>query len=191
MRLPTILLLAIFPLTLAVGFINQATPAWTPKELAAANTAKNVTYMDSVEKEIVMYCNLARMYPKRFAAIEVDGHYYGEDAVSLAKELRSITPRTALQPDSALTANANCFQVEQGKSGERGHLRKECTTDMRGENCSYGKSNALSVIMQLMVDEGIPSHGHRWNILNAGYTKIGVALGEHKTYFHSAVLDFK
>lgn len=178
-------------LILSTSFISPQTVTWTPSELNSANTAKNVTYMDSVEKEIVMYCNLARMYPKRFTIIEVDGHYYGEDATSLSKELRSINVRTALLPDSVLASSASCFQQEQEKSGATGHKREKCSENFYAENCSYGRSNAKSVVMQLLLDEGIPSHGHRWNILGTEYTKIGVAFGEHKKFLNCAVLDFK
>lgn len=177
---------------LSASFVADDKPAWTQAELDAANTAKNVSYIDSTGKEIIRYVNLARMYPKRFAAIEVQDQYGGADAASLLKDLKTIEPRTALQPDSALTISATCFQQEQDRNGETGHVRKKCAEgDYLGENCSYGMSTPRSIVMQLLIDEGISSHGHRWNILDPRFSRIGVAFGHHKKYNTSAVLDFR
>ena len=186
------LLLFAAGITLSLSFTPAVAPTWTQQELDAANTAKNVSYMDSTEQQIVMYCNLARLYPKRFAAIEVQDQYGGSEAESLLKDLKTIEPRTALLPDSGLTESATCFQLEQSKNGDTGHDRKKCSEgDYLGENCSYGMGTPRSVVMQLMIDEGIPSHGHRWNILDPRFSSIGVAFGNHKKYNKSAVIDFR
>lgn len=185
---------------LCTAFLPQA-PGWSPEERAAANTAKNVAYLDTVEKEIIMYSNLARLYPKKFSEIEV-ANYWGtkespnqyrnsENRKSLIRDLETMKPVGTLQPDSLLTDMANCFQQELNKTGNTGHDRKVCKEDYMAENCSFGKFTAKDIVMQLLIDEGIISLGHRKNILNAEYTKLGVAFGEHKVYRKCAVMDFK
>ena len=41
------------------------------KELAAANTFEKVTVLSAVDKETMLYLNLARMYPAKYAKIEL------------------------------------------------------------------------------------------------------------------------
>ena len=57
-----------------------------------------------------------------------------------------------------------------------------------GECCQYGTDNALGVVMQLLIDEGIESLGHR-KILMGDYTLIGVAMRPHIAYRVNTVLD--
>ena len=45
---------------------------WTSNQIEKANTAKDVAYLTTVEKECVMYINLCRLYPKDFLKNEAD-----------------------------------------------------------------------------------------------------------------------
>ena len=58
------------------------------------------------------------------------------------------------------------------------------------ENCDYGNSKAMGVIMSLLIDEGIPSLGHRINILHEEMNSIGVSLQPHSEYRYNCVMDF-
>lgn len=182
------------------GFVQQ-TESWTAQELAAANTAKNITYMDSLECDIIMYCNLARMYPAKFSRLEV-ADYIGSieqpeqyknsaNKRTLMNDLAHGKATTALLPDSALTLMAECFQLELAASGNTGHDRKHCTEDYMAENCSFGKFRAKDIVMQLLIDDGVASLGHRKNILNPKYSQLGVAFGDHKKYKKCTVMDFR
>lgn len=44
---------------------------WTEQELRLANTAVNVSILTIEEKEVLKYLNLARLYPQKFAELEV------------------------------------------------------------------------------------------------------------------------
>lgn len=60
-----------------------------------------------------------------------------------------------------------------------------------GENCSYGRYTARDFIMGLLIDDNVPSRGHRKNILNRNYTQVGIGLATgHATYNTVLVTDF-
>ena len=41
-----------------------------------------------------------------------------------------------------------------------------------------------------MMDDGVPSRGHRKNIMNPSFTHLGTCSSTHKTYRHETVLDY-
>jgi uncharacterized protein YkwD len=196
-----ILLLFLFAGLSSFTTSSPETESWTSQELSAANTAVNIAYMDSTERDIILYCNLARMYPAKFSRLEV-ADYIGSveqpeqyknsaNKRTLMNDLAHSKATTALLPDSALEQMANCFQLELAASGNTGHDRKNCTEDYMAENCSFGKYRAKDIVLQLLIDEGVASLGHRKNILNPAYTKLGVAFGDHKKYRKCTVMDFR
>jgi hypothetical protein len=44
--------------------------------------------------------------------------------------------------------------------------------------------------MQLFVDDGVPSRGHRTNIVRPEFSNTAVAICKHPTYRHEAVLPY-
>lgn len=56
-------------------------------------------------------------------------------------------------------------------------------TMMSGENLAYSDAETgTDMILQLLVDDGVPDRGHRKNILNSDFTHIGVSCGCHTQY---------
>ena len=53
---------------------------------------------------------------------------------------------------------------------------------MVGENLSFGASTGVDVVLQLVIDDGVPSRGHRNNIFNPAFGKIGCFSGPHSGY---------
>ena len=171
-------------------------------QLDSANTAKSVNVLSAEEKNVIKLINLARMYPKQFAKNYVakydekkTGYDYGpdyaKDKTSLISTLNSMKPLPPLFFDTDMYDLAKCWCVESGKSGAVGHNRKTCKSGYNGECCSYGFNGALDIVMQLMIDNGVPGYGHRKIILTPYYTKIGIKNGPHKTYSFCSVIDFK
>jgi hypothetical protein len=83
---------------------------------------------------------------------------------------------------------------DQGPQGGNGHIGsngsgpsdriyKYVTTSMTGENIAYSDyNNGEEVILQLIIDDGVPSRGHRNNIFESGFTHMGVSCGCHTLY---------
>lgn len=66
-----------------------------------------------------------------------------------------------------------------------GQLHSTC-----GENISYGASTAEDIVVQLLIDDGVPSRGHRDNILNRKFREAGVGFGQHRQMRHVCTIDF-
>jgi len=155
--------------------INAQT--WSETQLTKANTAKDIAILTNVEKECIMYINLCRMYPKEFLKNELLDYYgtekYGDYLKkstyrkSLLSFLASMQPIDALYFDIDVYTNAACFAKEQGKAGTTGHTRIKCPTgEYTAECCSYGMETGKDIAMQLLIDHGISSLGHRKICLN-------------------------
>jgi uncharacterized protein YkwD len=176
---------------------------WNEAKYETANTAAKAGYMSANEKEVIHVLNLVRMNPKLFAetvlpkAKEIlpnvdmnSARYYK----SLVKELLQAKAMKALLPDSLCTVSARCHALTSGAKSYTGHTRqtKECERQqhLMGECCAYGTEAALGVVLQLLIDEDVPSLGHRQICLDSRYNSIGVAQEAHGQYTTNCVLDF-
>lgn len=62
-----------------------------------------------------------------------------------------------------------------------------------GENMAFGAfrpQDARTVVMQLLIDDGVSSRGHRANIFNRQFHAIGVSCGTHARYHETCVIDY-
>ncbi len=147
-----------------------------------------------------MYINLARMYPKDFALIEVsnynDSSNNSEDLknskyrLSLMNELKSMSALPALAFDNAAYENAKCLAKEQGANGKIGHQRTNCNDGPFAECCSYGMHEAIDVVLQWLIDDKQVALGHRKICLGKRYTKIGASEHSHKVWNSCSIADF-
>ena len=166
---------------------------WKHSYYAIAKSAKTTNYLSAVEKEVYYYLNLARMNPTLFAKtflMDRVGALRTSYQKSLYKDLLDTKPLPVLKPDKSLWKSAKCHAEQSGKTGYVGHTRHGgCTSTYSGECCSYGINSGLGMVLQLLIDEGIESLGHR-KICLRDYTTLGVAIRKHKGYGTNAVLDF-
>ena len=169
-----------------------------PGILKKAVTTSDCDYMTSDEKQVIYYLNVARLYPAHFsellrtyvAASPFHKAKNSNYVNSLKSELKVMKPLPPLLPDKAMWELARCWATEAGNKGLTGHNRKKCKTGYMGECCQYGVSDPLGIVMELMIDEGIPSLGHR-RICLGNFKSVGVSIQPHKKYGINAVLDFK
>ena len=61
-----------------------------------------------------------------------------------------------------------------------------------GENCQFGDTpdGAHEAVLQLLIDDGVASRGHRENIFNAAYAWIGIGVAPHGTYKQCCTIDY-
>ena len=119
---------------------------------------------------------------------ETENNYY---YLSLFKKLNEMQPLNILYPDRQLFRTAECWAVEAGQRGLKGHDRITCRTEYHAEACDYGNNNGFDVVLSLLVDKYVPSLGHR-KILLGRFSTMGAAIRPHDSELdYNAVLDFK
>jgi hypothetical protein len=194
---------------------NQQKNLFTDQEISTANTAANASWLSEEEKKVILYMNLARMDGKRFyrsfipdyvkrhnqlfqPAISRDNPYLQ----SLKTDLWKIKNLPMLQPDSLLSMAAAFHARDMGDNGLVGHDSSDGTDfgdrlnrfsencHFAGENCSYGTSSAFDNVCDLLIDNDVPSLGHRFNILNPDFNAAGVSIWFHQVYRYNCVIDF-
>jgi uncharacterized protein YkwD len=58
-----------------------------------------------------------------------------------------------------------------------------------GENIAYGDYDPRGVVRQLIVDDGVPSRGHRDTIYKAAFRRVGLACAPHARYQRICVMN--
>lgn len=182
---------------------NTAAPLPGARWKQQLHTALQEGYVSEDEKLVFYYLNLARTQPRYFADSVLKPYKgasgftesYAQAApyvATLYDHLVKMKPVQPLQPDRTLYTIAQCFADATGKSGAVGHDRKgtSCPPSAMAECCSYGRQKPLDIVLQLLIDNGVPSLGHRLICLG-NYRFMGVSIQPHKTYRHTAVLNFK
>jgi hypothetical protein len=59
-----------------------------------------------------------------------------------------------------------------------------------GENLAHGNVSPTEQIVNLIIDDGVPTRGHRTNIFTAAYEDIGNYLGSHTVYTKELCQNF-
>ena len=149
-------------------------------------------YMSEQERAVIQQLNIARMYPKWYLYFYLKNPQT-ENEKSLYKTMmimKSIP--SPLVPCKACYESALCHAKTSGEKGYVGHDRQvsTCKQTFNGECCEYGSTQAKDIILNLLIDEDVPSLGHRIICLTESYTQIGISTQPHSTYRFNTVLDF-
>lgn len=161
-----------------------------------------VDFMSDDEKNILYYLNKLRSNPSLF------GHLYlthrklkSSSDQECFDFLQTLTPISLLRPSMDLYRAAKMHATDMAMNNMTGHLSSNgknlkdrlegVNIDINkiGENCSYGISNPLAIVLELLVDE-TDSKGHRRNLLDANFQLVGISLEKHPYWGISCVQDF-
>ncbi len=122
-----------------------------------------------------------------------------DEAIAFLERRKPIAPLTMSRGLSAAAADHARDQGKTGQTGHSGSDRSTMTTRAErygswrktiGENVAYGAASARDVVIQLIVDDGVASRGHRANIFNPDFLVVGLAFGDHPAYRSVCVQDF-
>jgi hypothetical protein len=197
-------------------------------DIAKLDTARNVEYLTSVEKDIILELNKVRSNPQKYAELYIkprlalfDGtspfgpHSYKLPSgiyMSTAEGARGVqecydalygsSSSPLLLPSRGMSQAAKDHVNDLGPKGSTGHnstngdspwdrLNRYGKWERNvGENIDYGSSTGRDIVVQLLIDDGVSSRGHRKNNMGKDFAFVGVAAGTHKRYGMMAVLDF-
>jgi len=158
---------------------------------------QNSIYQSSSKaaRSFIYWTNFARLYPKTFRDeallpfIQLQPSLKGKYANSLIKDLGKIAPLPFLEPESKLTKAAQLHAEDIAQNNGRvshqssdgssfsDRMRKVGFKNCSGENISLGNdTDGLSSLLLLYLDINLPDLGHRKNLFNPSYTKIGVSV---------------
>lgn len=198
------LLIAVSVLFFSLKMANGQTDS---SYLKHCNTAKDIGYLTQQEKSVIYYINIVRTNPKLFASKYLKNYLdtapikQTEYLKSLIIELNTMPPIDLLEPQYDLFEIAKKHATNMGLQGKTGHvnmngegyenrameLSKRYEKAM--ENCQYGYSDGLSIVIDLLIDEDIPDLSHRKSLLNKDVKYIGTAIRKHKVYHYNCVIE--
>jgi len=184
--------------------LSSFSPKWNDAKYKACYTTAQAGYMTDTEKLVICILNMARTDPHlfeetvlaKYPAITkhpdemIASSYYQ----SLVRTMHLMDTVGLLYPDSLCFESAYCHAVSSARADYTGHDRqtKACKEKEHflGECCDYGNNAALEIVMHLLIDESVPSLGHREACLDRRYTSLGVSIQAHPSHRYIAVLDF-
>ena len=213
-----LLILFITLLGIGPGYHESGEKAW-PAELNTASNANYLNQMEQeVIHELNKVRSNPKRYAEEYME-ELRSAYNGklltfkglipirtQEGVypleECLKVMKKTPPLPILQPAKGLSRAANELVEDQQKSTRTGHVTSKGANPQKriekygvwekcaSEDISYGNFNARQIVISLLIDDGVPSRGHRENILNPCSRFAGVAQGTHSSYGSMCVIDY-
>jgi uncharacterized protein YkwD len=205
MKIPTLGLLALISI---MGLVQAA-----PKKAEASMDKKElevISEMNLARTQPAQYAKFVEAQLRRFNGDKMyrdggvnimtqEGTAAVKEAIEFLKQAKPLPPMTSSE-GLALAARDHANDTgPQGLTGHKGTdgsmphdriLRHGKVTTTSGENISYGPDEARSIVMQLIIDDGVPNRGHRTNIFSPKFMTAGVAMGKHKKYKTMCVINY-
>lgn len=171
------------------------------------NTGKGVSYLNEMDVQMIREINFVRHYPKVYAKI-IEQHLVAESkswgvkkaeydaALELIAELNVQVPLSILKPMECLYQAAKIHGLDCKKRGFLQHegsdgsdpferIKKYCKNMNGSENLVGGGNGVRAMVINLLIDSGISSRGHRYNMLNPIWKYIGCYgyIGQKNEYY--------
>lgn len=176
------------PSALAAGIVDEVNAARSdPAGYARKARALRELYRgDRVER------------PGEIAILTQEGVAAVDEAITF---LENQPPLPTVRAHPLVERAAADHAADQARAGGVGHtggdgsspserMRRHARWTATGEAIAYGPDRAEDVVLQLIVDDGVPDRGHRRILFSPGYTLIGAACAPHPVWRQVCVLDF-
>ena len=110
-----------------MGFAPQESQEWTAEEIRNTDSARDYPGLTEDEKDLFLYLNLARVYPKKYVRL-----YLNKEAMkyltatekrysrSLIRDLNALGSIPPVQPNAELMEMAECFSKEKSEKWQNG-----------------------------------------------------------------------
>jgi uncharacterized protein YkwD len=220
MKFPNALVVFRFPLLLAslllfvailapVGIYAQSTNVVSMDYLTQQEreVLAEINLVRADPQKYASYLEAARQYykgnlfkrPGAVAITTEEGVKAVDEAIAY---LRSLKPMPPMQISKGMCMGSHDQATDQGQTGAVSHQGFDRSTywervrrygewsDPISENIAYDDGTARDVVMNFIIDDGVPGRGHRNNLFNAKNLFLGVSCGKHPTYGAMCVCTF-
>lgn len=201
-------ILGLLSIISVMGLVQAA-----PKKSEAAMSKKElevITEMNLARTKPAEYAKFVEAHLRSFDGDKIyregGANIMTQEGTAAVKEaiefLKKAKPLPALTSSEGLALASRDHVNDTGPQGLTGHngtdgskpheriQRHGKVTSTSGENISYGPDEARSIVMQLIIDDGVPNRGHRTNIFSPKFMTAGVAMGKHKQYKTMCVINY-
>lgn len=199
-----------YPLLLILTFLLTACPNLVVEyNKTSAETGTNYSvFQEKVLEEI----NFARTNPVSYAETRLRNSYNTNSDNGAYNDIRNRTPVGPVELQSRICRAASKYAVYLAQHNVFGHYENStpparCQAEgyhnFSGENLAAGSYSSLNAdinpetaaiefVVMLIIDQGVPSLGHRHNIMNGVHKKLGVGFSRDtsSTYKNYTVHDF-
>lgn len=136
--------------------------------------------------------------PGELAVVTREGAAAVDEAIAF---LEQQTPLPALRTSPLIDQATADHAADQSRTGATGHdgsdgsgpadrMRRYARWRATAEVIAYGPNRAEDVVLQLIVDDGVPDRGHRRILFSPDYTRTGAACAPHPVWRTVCVVDF-
>jgi uncharacterized protein YkwD len=184
-------------LILASAAAAQVTPAAIIGELNYARQ-KPQAYAKLIQEWIPHFDGKLLELPRQTPVMTYEGASAVLEAVRALRAHKSMGAVTELATFDRAAADLVRDQGPRGGEGHTGSDGSQPWTRMQryaknlteyGEAIAYGPGDARSIIIGLLVDDGVADRGHRQILLNPVFHYAGVSCGKHAAYHQMCVVD--